>query len=172
MGIASSRQREQNNQELEVNDNQVVNERSAEDDRRQRRHLLSDEDNRGANDDGKYWSFSSKKLSRINIWNSKILWHKKLICGTIAAIIGIDRRNNEGEGSSAIRGNRRGKKRVRRYLRHMEDENDCNTSDDELQDNTNNFVSKIFNWLNFGWVLILQGYLTLILRSFNFLISV
>ena len=54
MGIASSRQREQNNQELEVNDNQVINERSAEDDRRQRRHLLSDEDNRGANDDGKY----------------------------------------------------------------------------------------------------------------------
>ena len=70
---------------------------------------------------------------------------KKLICGTIAAIIGIDRRNNEGEGSSAIRGNRRGKKRVRRYLRHMEDENDCNTSDDELQDNTNSVVSKIFN---------------------------
>ena len=152
MGIASSRQRQQNNQEVEVNDNQVINERSAEDDRRQRRHLLSDEDNRGANDDGKYWIFSLKKLSRIiNISNSKILWHKKLICGIIAAIIGIDRRNNEGEGSSAIRGNRRGKKRVRRYLRHMEDENDCNTSDDELQDNTNSVVSKIFNWLQFGW---------------------
>ena len=54
MGIASSRQREQNNQDVEVNDNQVINERSAEDDRRQRRHLLSDEDNRRANDDGKY----------------------------------------------------------------------------------------------------------------------
>ena len=156
MGIASSRQREQNNQELEVNDNQVVNERSAEDDRRQRRHLLSDEDNRGANDDGKYW-IHFQKSSRIKTWNSKVLWYI-LICGNIPAIIGIDRRNNEGEGSSASRGNRRGKKRVRRYLRHMEDENDCNTSDDELQDNTNNFVSKIFNWLNFGWVLILQGF--------------
>ena len=64
MGIASSRQRQQNNQEVEVNDNQVINERSAEDDRRQRRHLLSDEDNRGANDDGKYGIFSLKKLSR------------------------------------------------------------------------------------------------------------
>ena len=77
----------------------------------------------------------------INIWNSKILWYR-LICGTIPAIIGIDRRNNEGEGSSASRGNRRGKKRVRRYLRHMEDENDCNTSDDELQNNINSVVSK------------------------------
>ena len=86
----------------------------------------------------------------INIWKSKVLWHKKSFCVTVAAVIGIDRRNNEGEGSSTSRGNRRGKKRVRRYLRHMEDENDCNTSDDELQDNTNSAVSKIFNDLKFS----------------------